>query len=337
MNKEHCRIGILGAGRIGKLHAENIQHHLPQFDLLAIADPCIDYQWAESLHIPLISQQSEAVLNHPDIDAVLIASPSHLHIHHIVAAAEANKAIFCEKPIGLPEDDIQNALNLVDKKNLLLQVGFNRRFDNQFASMKQRIDADEIGNVQIIRITSRDPACPSPDYIATSGGLFMDLTIHDFDMARFMMSSDVIEVYAAGAVLIEPQFEAFHDVDTACIQLRFANGALGIIDNSRQAVYGYDQRIEVLGSKGMILADNQLNDTVKCFLKADTRHANPNYFFLNRYQQAFITELQLFHQAWVNQASSPVSGWDALKALRIAKAAKQSLITKLPVLLKEIA
>ncbi|KTC96086.1 inositol 2-dehydrogenase [Legionella erythra] len=328
---KRCRLGILGAGRIGKLHAENIQFHLPQFQLMAIADPALDKSWAERLQIPFISGDSRDIIEREDIDAILIASPSSLHIEQIKAASAAGKAIFCEKPIGLTEESIQEALTRVEANHTLLQLGFNRRFDHSFATLQAQIRAGDIGSLQILRISSRDPVCPPKGYAATSGDLFMDMTIHDFDMARFLTSCEVVEVYASGAVLIDPDFEACQDVDTAIIQLRFANGALGVIDNSRQAVYGYDQRIEAFGSQGMLLADNQPNHTVKHYRQNSTTTANPKFFFLERYQQAFIAELLAFHDAWQQSKPSPVSGWDGLQALRIARAAKQSLATGLPV------
>lgn len=333
MNNKLCRIGIIGAGRIGKLHAEHIKYHLPQFDLKVIADPCLDKQWAQRLSIPNLSHKVEDVLFHPDLDAVLIASPSTMHLEHIKAASESGKAIFCEKPIGLDENEIIDVLQLVKSNKTLLQLGFNRRFDPSFANLQKRVHAGEIGATHIVKITSRDPACPPKEYVATSGGMFMDMTIHDFDMARFLAQSEVTEVYATGAVLINPDFAEYDDVDTAIIQLRFANGTLAVIDNSRQAVYGYDQRIEVFGEKGMLLAANQLEHSVHHYSKTDTGHANPQYFFLERYHQAFIGELASFYDAWANNKPSPVSGDDGLQTLRIAKAAKQSLETRLPVCL----
>ena len=337
MNKNNrppqCRIAIIGSGRIGKLHAENIQYQLPQFKLMAVADPNLDSEWANSMPIPLKSNNPDEIINHPDLDALIIASPSHVHIEQIKAASSANKAIFCEKPLGLTEEDIQSALAVVKDNNTLLQIGFNRRFDPSFAAIQTRVRNGAIGLPHIIRITSRDPACPSKDYCATSGGMFMDMSIHDFDMARFLTSSEVIEVYASGSVLINPDFEAFNDVDTAIIQLRFANGALAVIDNSRQAVYGYDQRIEVFGSRGMLRAENQVENTVKHYSCEHTQQANPLHFFLERYQQAYLLELRSFYDVWLNKKPSPVSGWDGLQALRIAKAAKQSLETNLPVAL----
>lgn len=332
MTTKICRIGILGAGRIGKLHAENISNHLPQLQIMAIADPKLDKEWAQQLSISALAD-SNAIINHPDIDAVLIASPSHLHIEQIKAASAAGKAIFCEKPIGLHEEEIHSALACINSNKTLLQIGFNRRFDHSFASLQARVQSGDIGAAHLLRISSRDPVCPPKGYGATSGGIFMDMTIHDFDMARFLTGSEVVEVYASGAVLIDPDFETYHDVDTAVVQLRFANGALGVIDNSRQAVYGYDQRIEVFGAKGMLQADNQLNDTVKHFTATTSSFANPKFFFLERYQQAFVAELRAFYTAWVENKPSPVSGEDALKAMRIARAAQQSLRSHSPVTL----
>jgi myo-inositol 2-dehydrogenase / D-chiro-inositol 1-dehydrogenase len=329
--QNRCRIGIIGAGRIGKLHAENIKYHLPQYDLQAIADPYLDKVWANKLSIAGQYAHFEEIVAHPDLDAVLIASPSNLHVAQVQAASDAGKAIFCEKPFGLHEEEIVATLKIVQANNTLLQLGFNRRFDPSFAHLQRQVQAGEIGAVHLVKITSRDPACPPKEYCATSGGMFMDMTIHDFDMARFLTQSEVVEVYATGAVLINPDFEALDDVDTAIIQMRFANGALGVIDNSRQAVYGYDQRIEVFGAKGMLLANNQLQHSVFQYANTFTQHANPEYFFLERYQQAFRAELCSFYNAWLKHQPSPVSGKDGLQALRIAQAAKQSLLTKLPV------
>lgn len=330
MNKK-CRIGIIGAGRIGKLHAANLKSQLPQFELNAIADPQLDTHWAKTLNIPLCSKSVEDILDNQDIDAVLIASPSHLHSQQILTACESGKAIFCEKPLGLSEQEILQTIEAVNKNNTLLQVGFNRRFDPSFSNLQNRIKTGEIGQTQLICITSRDPACPSKEYCATSGGIFMDMSIHDFDMARFLADSEVVEVYAAGAILINPEFEAFDDVDTATIQLRFANGALGIINNSRQAVYGYDQRIEVLGADGMLLAGNQPSNQVVSYAMNGIHSANPLYFFLERYQQAFIAELTAFYQSWISEKPALVSAFDGLQALKIAQAAKQSLEMNAPV------
>lgn len=330
---QRCRIGLLGAGRIGRLHAENIKNHLPQFKLAAIADPKIDRAWAQALGIEHITTKVEELLFADDLDAILIASPSDLHLEQLKAASESAKAIFCEKPLGLDEDEIKEALTSVETNKTLLQLGFNRRFDPSFALLQKRVAAGEIGSPHIIKITSRDPACPSKEYCASSGGIFMDMSIHDFDMARFLCGSEVTEVYASGSVLINQSFAEFDDVDTALITLRFANQALAVIDNSRQAVYGYDQRIEVFGSAGMLAVDNQKEHAVMHYSNTNTAAAKPQYFFLERYQQAYIAELHSFYHAWANNQASPVSGEDGLAALQIAQAAKQSLATKQPVIL----
>lgn len=331
MKIKRCRIGIIGAGRIGKLHAENIVKRIPQFALVGIADPYVDKTWAESLQIPDIQKDVNALIHDDNIDAVLIASPSNLHTEHVIAASNAGKAIFCEKPLGLTIEDIELAMGAVNKNQTLLQVGFNRRFDPTFAHVQQQVQQGAIGKPHLVKITSRDPACPSKEYCETSGGLFMDMAIHDFDMARFLTGSDVTEVYASGAVLINESFAEFNDVDTAIIHLRFANGALGIIDNSRQAVYGYDQRVEVFGAEGSLQANNHTENAVVHLNKSGTRHANPLYFFLERYQAAYVAEMEAFYLAWLNAHPSPVSGNDGLQALRIAMAAKQSLQSNLPV------
>lgn len=325
--KKRCRIGVIGAGRIGKLHAENIAYRLPQFKLMGIADPYLDIDWAKSLHVPIITQESHELLHHSDIDAVIIASPSNMHIQQVLTASKLKKAIFCEKPLGLTEEDIENCLSQIKQDKTLLQIGFNRRFDPNFANIAMRVRAGEIGMPQLLRITSRDPACPSKEYARNSGGIFMDMTIHDFDMARFLMNSEITEVYAAGAVLINPDFKEFNDIDTATVQLRFENGALGVIDNSRQAVYGYDQRVEVFGAQGMLIAENQKQNNVLQYHREGTQASNPEYFFLERYQTAYIMELEAFYEAWLNHKESSVNGYDGLQALRIANAANASLRT----------
>ena len=328
---KRCRIGIIGAGRIGKLHAENIYHQLPQFDLVGIADPYVNQDWAQSLAIPMITTNSDELIQHPEIDAVLIASPSNLHTEQIIAASIEKKAVFCEKPLGLTEIDIETTLIMVEHHQTLLQVGFNRRFDPNFSTIQKRVKSGDVGVPHLVQITSRDPLPPPKEYIKASGGLFMDMAIHDFDMARFLMGSDVTEVYATGSVLINQDFAECNDVDTAVIQLRFANGALGVIDNSRKAVYGYDQRVEVFGSEGSLLAKNQTQHAVTHLNQNETQSSNPLYFFLERYQAAYVAELEAFYDAWLHQKSSPVSGNDGLQALRMATAAKKSLQMNQPI------
>lgn len=326
-----CRIGIIGAGRIGKVHAENICHSLPQFHLLAIADPCLDLNWAQAMGITMMTTHWQEMIQYPELDAVLIASPSNLHAEQIIAASSARKAIFCEKPLGLTEEEILACLTVIEDHKTLLQVGFNRRFDPSFASMQDRIQAGEIGAPHLLRITSREPFCPSKEYIKSSGGLFMDMTTHDFDIARFLLNNEITEVYASGAILINPEITEFDDVDTAIIQIRFQNGALGVIDNSRQAIYGYDQRIEVFGSNGTLIANNHGQHLVEHWTQNEVRSAPPSYFFLERYQAAYLAELQAFYHAWQFGKESQVSVLDGLQALRLAKAAKLSLDSRQPI------
>ena len=332
-----CRIGIIGAGRMGQLHAENICNRLPQFKLEGIADPYLDLKWAQQLNIPFIATQAEDLIQHPDLDAILIASPAPFHIQQVMMASKEKKAVFCEKPLGLTEEEIESCLKVVEQQGTLLQIGFNRRFDPSFANLYARVRKGEVGIPHLLRITSRDPAPSSKEYIKTSGGIFMDMAIHDFDMARFLMGSEIVEVYAQGSALVDPYFAECHDVDTATIQLRFLNGALGVIDNSRQAVYGYDQRVEVFGSKGALLANNQFENTVIAMTESHTQLAKPLYFFLERYQEAFIAELHAFHRAWMHDEQSPVSGQDGLQALRIARACKESLETRKPITLHQVS
>lgn len=326
-----CRIGLLGAGRIGRLHAGNILRRIPRLELAAIADPALDAEWAELQPVALKTTDVDAVIAHPDIDAILIATPTPLHIPQIRAAAAHGKAIYCEKPIGLDEAEVLALMDEINARGTLLHIGFNRRFDPSFAKVAAGVHAGDIGTPQMLCITSRDPACPPIAYAATSGGMLMDMTIHDFDMARFVMQSEVVEVYASGGVLIDPRLEGFGDVDTAIIQLRFANGAIGVINNSRQAVYGYDQRLEVLGSEGMLQAENRLENAVRHYRRNDTGSANPLYFFLERYEQAFVAGLEAFCAAYLDGNAAPVSAEDALCALRIAKAAQESLVRNQPV------
>ena len=229
-------LGVIGAGRIGKLHAENIMK-MPEAYLKMITDPYMDDAWAEN-HGLKVAPDIETILSDDEIEGVFILSPSTLHAEQIIQAARAGKHIFCEKPIALDPDIIINVLNVVEEQGVKLQVGFNRRFDPDFKRLKQAVDCGKIGRLYFIKITSRDPAPPPLEYIQSSGGIFLDMTIHDFDMVRYLSGSDVYEVYAAGAVLIDQVFADAGDVDTAVTTLKLKSGALAVIDNSRQAVYG---------------------------------------------------------------------------------------------------
>ena len=323
--------GIIGAGRIGKLHADNLLSRVDGARLKAITDPFLDEDWAASRNIPLTGKDHRILLDDPEIDAILIGSPSAEHAPQMIECAEAGKHIFCEKPIALDPEIIRNALAEVDKSGVKLQVGFNRRFDPNFAAVQQQVASGALGDPHIIRITSRDPAPPPAEYVAGSGGMFLDMTIHDFDMARFLSSSEVTEVHAYGAVLVDPEIGKAGDIDTAVISLKFANGALGIIENSRKAVYGYDQRVEVFGAKGTAMADNNTPTSMVVLNESGTIRDKPLYFFLERYKTAFVAEMQAFVDAIREDKPTLVSGKDGLVPVLIAMAAKESLKTGKPV------
>ena len=323
--------GIIGAGRIGKLHADNLLSRVDGARLKAITDPFLDEDWAASRNIPLTGKDHRILLDDPEIDAILIGSPSAEHAQQMIECAEAGKHIFCEKPIALDPEIIRNALAEVDKSGVKLQVGFNRRFDPNFSAVQHQVASGALGDPHIIRITSRDPAPPPAEYVAGSGGMFLDMTIHDFDMARFLSSSEVTEVHAYGAVLVDPEIGKAGDIDTAVISLKFANGALGIIENSRKAVYGYDQRVEVFGAKGTAMADNNTPTSMVVLNESGTIRDKPLYFFLERYKTAFVAEMQSFVDAIREDKPTLVSGKDGLVPVLIAMAAKESLKTGKPV------
>ncbi|MBZ4644512.1 MAG: iolG, partial [Clostridia bacterium] len=252
------KVGVIGAGRIGKIHAQSVTYHIPEAEVKTIADVYADKikDWAHSLGIENVTNDYHDILNDPEIDAVLICSSTDTHSQITIEAAKAGKHIFCEKPIDYDLDRIHAALKAVEEAGVKFQVGFNRRFDHNFKQVRELIKAGKIGEPHIIKITSRDPEPPPVEYVKVSGGIFLDMTIHDFDMARYLSGSEVEEVYAQGAVLVDPAIGEAGDVDTAVITLKFKNGAIGIIDNSRKAVYGYDQRVEVFGSKGCVTVSN---------------------------------------------------------------------------------
>jgi myo-inositol 2-dehydrogenase/D-chiro-inositol 1-dehydrogenase len=333
-------VGIIGAGRIGKLHAENIAYSIPHAKLVAIADvnmtPTIE-AWAKGLGIEKVLKDPAALIADKNIQAVLICSSTDTHADFVVKLANAGKHIFCEKPVDLTAAKVRTALEAVKKAGVQLQVGFNRRFDHNFKRVRELVASGAIGSPQIIKITSRDPAPPPVSYVAVSGGIFLDMMIHDFDMARFQAGSEVVEVFAQGAVLVDEAIGKAGDVDTAIVTLRFANGALGVIDNSRKAVYGYDQRVEVFGSKGSAAAENDAPSTVKLSTESGVSGDKPLYFFLERYKEAFIAEMRAFVECVASGKTTPVTGEDGLQDLYVALAAKKSLAEGRPVKLSEMA
>jgi len=332
-------IGIIGAGRIGKVHAENIISSVPQGRLKAIADVNLTPEieaWAKDLGVASVLKDPVDLLADKDIQAVLICSSTDTHANFVVAAAKAGKHIFCEKPVDLTVAKVRAALDAVEKAGVKLQVGFNRRFDHNFLRVRELVESGAVGTPQLIKISSRDPAPPALDYIAVSGGIFLDMTIHDFDMARYQAGSEVVEVYAAGANLIDPAIGKAGDVDTAIVTLRFESGALAVIDNSRQTAYGYDQRVEVFGGKGAAAAENDAPCTVKLSCESGVIGEKPLYFFLERYKESYVAEMRAFLDAVIHGKPTPVTGEDGLEDLRVGLAAKLSLAERRPVKLLEI-
>jgi myo-inositol 2-dehydrogenase/D-chiro-inositol 1-dehydrogenase len=332
-------VGVIGAGRIGRLHIENLVHHIPNAKVKIVADINITEQlaqWANEIGISNISDNPNTIFEDPVIDAVLIASSTDTHASFIQKAAKAKKHIFCEKPIDINIVEIEKSLKVVKNNDVKFMVGFNRRYDENFRRVYEVVDSGKIGIPHIIKITSRDPAPPPIEYIKVSGGIFIDMTIHDWDMARFLAQSDVEEIYTKGAVLIAPEIGDAGDIDTVIAVLKFKNGALGIIDNSRQAVYGYDQRVEVFGSKGCVKADNQPKNTVQIYTENNIKKDKIPYFFLERYKSSYINELRTFFTALKENKNPSPDGRDGLQSILIAKAAQKSYQKNRPVKLIEI-
>ena len=339
MNKSSkIRVGLIGAGRIGKLHIEHLAQNIPEVELATICSLNLSNvkSLAEQYNVPKVTTDYNTLLADPQIDAVLITASTNTHVEMSQAAAKAGKHIFCEKPISLDLEQIDETLAIVEEAGVKFQVGFNRRFDASFARVREAVASGEIGKPHIMRITSRDPAPPPIEYVKVSGGIFLDMTIHDFDMARYLIGDEVVEVYAAGGVRVDPKIGEAGDIDTTVITLRFQNGVIGTIDNSREAVYGYDQRVEVFGSKGMVTAANPPTDTVTFSGSEGTRAASPPYFFVERYKPAFLSELQAFFACIQEDTPPPVTGADGRAPVVIGFAALKSLRENRPVLLSEI-
>ncbi len=326
-------VGIIGAGRIGKLHAENLVHCVPQANVVAIADVFADNikAWANDLGIEKVYSDYHDILKDKEIEVVLICSPTNTHSQITIEAANAGKHIFCEKPIDYDLNKIHAALDAVKKAGVTFQVGFNRRFDHNFSAVRKAVQDGKIGDVNIVKVTSRDPNPPSIDYVKVSGGLFLDMMIHDFDMMRYLSGSEVEEVFAAGAVLVDPAIGEAGDIDTAIVTLKFKNGALGVIDNSRKAAYGYDQRVEVFGSKGCVTVKNDTDNSTEISTEEAVTTLKPKYFFLERYKDSFIEELTCFFNSVSNGEPTKVGAIDGLNAVIVALAAKKSLETGKPV------
>lgn len=332
------RVGLIGAGRIGKVHAENVALRLPEAALITVADVNLDAARAigTRLHVPKITADPGEVIADAGIDAVLICSATDTHADLIEQAAAAGKHIFCEKPIALNLPDIDRALAAVKRSGVTLQLGFNRRFDANFMRVRQAVQSGEVGVPHILHIISRDPAPPPISYIEVSGGIFLDMTIHDFDMARYLLGDEVEEVFTQAGVMVDPAIGEAGDVDTAVTMLRFAGGAIGTIDNSRQAVYGYDQRVEVFGSRGAIATENNFPNSATLSTAGAIQRDLPLNFFMQRYTESYANEVAQFVEAVRHGQPPPVGGDDGRKAFVIGLAAIKSMKEQRAVKVSEI-
>ena len=331
------RIGVLGVGRIGKMHAELVARQVPGASLAMVQDINAEAAAAVAaeLDVPFTTSIDE-LLDSGDVDAVAICSSTDTHVPLMIAAAGAGKAIFCEKPVSLDLALVDQGLAAVDAGAVPLQIGFNRRFDPAHASVRAAVVDGSVGDLHILRITSRDPAPPPIPYIKVSGGLFLDMMIHDFDMARFVTGSEVVDVYAQAAVRVDPAIGEAGDVDTAVVMLTHENGCITTIDNSRQAVYGYDQRVEAFGSGGMAASENPLSHTGMRRSAAGTISQTIPYFFLDRYIPSYIEEWKAFVSYVTSGGPSPVSAEDGRAPLVIGLAAWKSYREGRPVRCDEI-
>ena len=318
---------VLGCGRIGRMHARNLARH-PRAELVSVYDIAATAAADAAAELGARAAASvEQVLADKSVQAVLIASSTDTHVPLIMAAAKAGKAVLCEKPIDLDIARAEACWTEISPLDPLVMIGFNRRFDPSFKALRDRIAAGEIGTLEQVVITSRDPGPPPVAYIRVSGGLFRDMTIHDFDMARYL-AGDIVEVHAFGANLVDPEIKAAGDIDAAMIVLRAASGALVHINNSRRSSYGYDQRLEAFGSKGMLQAGNQRATTVESWGAAGTETKEPVLnFFIERYQAAYAAEIDHF-VACLTERVKPIARFaDGLAALRLADAALESAKT----------
>ena len=320
------KIGLIGLGRMGKIHLENLTYKIKDADLIAAVNPGEDGRnFARNHGVKNVSNNIDIIINNPDIEAVIISSPNSTHAEYAIKVAEAGKAVFCEKPIDKSLESARKTVEIISKLEVPFMIGFNQRFDMNFSKVKNEISRGTIGNLRNLHIISRDPAPPPISYIKESGGLFKDMTIHDFDMARFIMGCEVSEVFAFGNCLIDPAIGEAGDIDSATVLLKFENGALATIENSRESKYGYDQRLEVFGSEGVIKVENPLKSQLTISNASGATSDKHLNFFMDRYELSYLEEIREFINAVKNKTAVPVSGEDGLKAMIIAEAANKSL------------
>ena len=333
------KVGIIGAGRIGKVHAKNISMFVPEMEIKTIADPYINAEteaFAKQYGISNVSKDAEDIFTDPEIEAVIICSSTNTHADFIIRGAQAHKHIFCEKPIDYNVDKVHKAIDAAKDAGVKLQIGFCRRFDHNHRAVYDMVRQGKVGKVNLVKISSRDPEPPAIDYVKVSGGIFYDMMIHDFDMARFLAGAEVTEVSAVGSVLVDPAIGEAGDVDTAVVTLKFESGAIGVIDNSRKAVYGYDQRVEVFGSEGAALDANDTPNTAAYYGADGTVSGTCYKIMWDRYTGAFVSEMHAFAEAIVQDQEPLVGGNDGLYPVLMAAAATKSLHEGRPVKISEV-
>ena len=327
----NLNFGVVGCGRIGKLHINNLLNNIEGAEVIAAADPMLDKsgarEWLAARGITNASTNYMDVINNPEVDVVMVCSSTDTHCEVSMEAVKAGKNVFCEKPIDYDIDKIKALLALVEEKGVKFQVGFNRRFDHNHKAVADAVKAGKIGDPHYINVSSRDPEPPPASYVAVSGGIFYDMMIHDFDMVRYLSGSEAVEISAVGSCLVNPNLQeesGIPDVDTAVVTMKLANGAIATINNSRQAVYGYDQRVEVFGSKGMAADQNDLNSTATITTVDGAVSEKPKWFFLERYNDAFIEQIKYFIDSIVNDKPTVVGAYDGLRPVLMAAAATES-------------
>jgi myo-inositol 2-dehydrogenase / D-chiro-inositol 1-dehydrogenase len=338
-NKQSKKINIavIGLGRMGKIHLRHLSQRIPGANVVAVADAFYSEQDFKNEYPGIrFMKQAEEAMSLKEVEAIVIATPTSSHAELVEKAIDKGKHIFCEKPLDLSLEITERLLAKAKEAGISLMIGFNRRFDPEFMQAKKLIAEDKIGNPQIIKITNRDPGLPSIEFIKTSGGMFMDFTIHDFDMVRFMMGKEVTEIFAKGLVFFDPEVAKAGDIDTALTTVTFEDGTYAVIDNSRKAVYGYDQRLEIFGDKGMIQVDNNLYHRNILFDEKGIHTALPLNSFPERYINSYLKEMELFIEALIYNKPVAVKNHDIIMATAMAYAAKKSMDEQRPVKLTEI-
>ena len=334
MNK--IRTLIIGLGRIGKIHLGNLQA-IDEVEIVGICDPTDEAKvFSNKAGLTFYQKDFTDVAGEVQADAIVICSPTDTHAKYVSIAAKKGIDVFCEKPLDLSLEKVKQVLKTVNESKIKLMLGFNRRFDSEFQSVKEKIVKGHIGDIHTIKITSRDPSPPPINYIKSSGGMFLDMTIHDFDMIRYLTNKKIVEVYAKGDVLVNPEIATAGDIDTAIINLTFEDGSMAVIDNCRKAVYGYDQRVEVFGSKGMVQSKNKFDKYTIIYSENGVTSALPQHFFLERYADAYKKEINHFIDCIRHKKTPDVSGFDGLMSLVLGLCAKESLNCNKPVLVSEI-